>query len=183
MINYDGAMAFSELNKLPNIHAVYVIFANETVLYVGIAYCLRHRIMQHKYNKLMIKHGANCVRWIKNSESNCLLKTQEMYLIKTLKPKLNKTAGSEGNLSICSYSSKRNTNYENKNTYYDVVYNLVWDVIEKSPSKVYGLNSIVDGTGLSYSWLYIFSRGLITNAKITKLDLIYSYLDPNKNQP
>jgi hypothetical protein len=158
-IKFDGCVEFDQIGNLPDIHAMYFVLSNKRLLYVGVSFVLRTRLKSHKNSKLFYYFNPTHVKWIEYSKSQAKkLSCDEKIFVEKFKPPLNKASGGCCTRRVTSQVGRRNV-LRCKSKTFEIVYNLIWNEIEDSLSKMFVINEISRITEVPKSNIHSISNG------------------------
>lgn len=173
---FDNFAKF-EYKDLPNTNALYGIFKDDILLYIGSTFGLRTRMSVHFSDERFQEADKICYKLYDNYSIHTL-KHDELSAIRREKPLFNK--GMNGR------TLKRNRVWFEKYRYYEnrllldtqirEAFDALWKHIEFSNSKINTIRKIADELDISFSKLYDFSKGYHKNFSPELIVKVYKYL-------
>lgn len=167
-------ISYNDLNNLPDISAVYIVFVDDKILYVGSTIRLRTRFRGH-HKKEFFKGNDVFIEYIPCEVHQ--LGPLENQKIRDLSPTLN------------SYTNRRKARAISVPTLGKPFYPLGQnDETSLRDKTIYLLNSqrdkslrqIAKDLDLSYEWVCLFSRGKSINPGVNTVQKLYEYLNKAK---
>lgn len=174
---FEHEMPLSKANEMPPSVALYGVFKNDELLYIGTSTCLRRRFKLHLRNN---KFDPVCVvKWNEypDTEGDKLSKDERDAIAK-LCPPLNKVnqGAAKKRKKFPMYGKKA----RDRSVLHQATYDLLWAKIEASISKLHVLDTIALKTGLSYSWLEKFAQDNGGSPAVERLEVLYVHLAGKK---
>lgn len=171
-------ISYNDLNNLPDISAVYVVFANDIILYVGSTVRLRTRFRDH-HKKEFFKGKDVYIEYMPCEVHQ--LGPLENQKIRELSPTLN------------SYSNRRKIkpNISASTALLGKPYNPFGQINNETSLRdktIYLLNSqrekslrqIAKELEVNYEWICLFSRGKSINPGVNTVQKLYEYLTKSR---
>lgn len=176
-MHFEHEMPLKKASELPPSVALYGVFKNEELLYIGTSTCLRRRFKAHiRAEKFEI---CCVVKWNEYADTDGeKLNNDEREAIAKLCPPMNKAKSgiSKTRKNWGMYGKKA----RDRSVLHQATYDLLWLRIEASISKLHVLETAAQKTGLSYSWLEKFAQDNGGSPAVERLETLYVYLAGKK---
>jgi len=177
---FDGNITFSEIDNLPNVHALYFVFNNKNeIIYIGMSFALASRFQSHKSEGLLLANKASYIKWkvYTSLQADALSKAERVYIAK-FKPALNIKIGGGIKKRYRTWGNNRNYKYELRSEFHEKVYSLLWNYIEHSLSKTHSFHEIAVKTNLNSIWIKNLSVGCVDEIlDLDNLKTLYDFLN------
>ena len=172
---FKNSIPFEEKDELPHDIAVYGVYRNDDLLYVGSAVGINRRFRSHPLMKDFILEKATHIKWnvYTHEEGECL-KEDERVFIECYSPKLNKG-------SFIRSSSRCKKHIKNQSFPRSVLakktFELLWEFIDRDLGKTHAIDVISSETNLTFAWLDNFARyGTKNSASVDRIEHLYRFL-------
>ena len=176
-MRFSYELALEKASELPPSVALYGVFKNEELLYIGSSTCLRRRFKAHLRAE---KFELSCiVKWNEyNDTDGEKLNKDERDAILKFNPPMNKSksGATKARKNWGMYGKKA----RDRSVLHQATYDLLWHKIEASISKLHVLETAAQKTGLSYSWLEKFAQDNGGSPAVERLETLYAYLAGKK---
>lgn len=174
---FEYEMPLSKADELPPSVALYGVFVNDKIQYIGTSTCLRRRFKLHIRNNKF--EEISVIKWNEYGDTEGeKLSKDEREAIAELKPPMNKVnqGAAKKRKKWPMYGKKA----RDRSVLHQATYDLLWSKIEASISKLHVLETIALKTGLSYSWLEKFAQDNGGSPAVERLEILYVHLAGKK---
>lgn len=179
-MKFDRSCPYDERRNLPPVNALYAVYSDENILYVGTAFGLRRRFRKHTKAGEFARNNATHICW--NEYTNLQgekLEQDEKQAIEHYKPLLNKNSGGRSTQLIVSpaiLNGKDVSKGKQRSKLHQATFELLWQYIKKSLGKTQALDQLSAETGLSYAWLDHLARDLGGSPSVDRIERLYEFL-------
>lgn len=163
------SISYEQRKDLPNISAVYFIYAHETLLYIGSSIRIRERICNHSKKEYFTNLGANNISWQPCRPDE--LEQVEGDAVKKYRPLLN------------SYASRGLRKPKQcKHIKFNIGPSLLEETLKllSNRSSVLTLPAISAETKIPLAWLKLFAANGIKDPSVNRVQALYEYLTGRK---
>jgi predicted GIY-YIG superfamily endonuclease len=176
---FNNEIKFEDKRNLPKVIALYGVYKDDQLLYIGVSWNLCLRFRTHHKLEAFYKEGANFIKWVIYEDIEKLYSDENELIVK-LKPKLN--------VALNRRSSKRTLLSTLEKPVYktpykmlgkslvEFVFELTWEFLDSSRNRNEALQKISTDTGITASWLQSFVRAKVAEPGIKKIETLYCYL-------
>ena len=178
-MQFAHTMPLSQAADLPPAIALYGVYTNGKLVYIGTSTCLRRRFKLHISKE---KFESNSViKWNEYQDNQGeKMNSDEREAISELKPPLNKIKQGAPRVRKTWNTSLYGKKARDRSVLHQATYDLLWAKIESSISKLHVLDTLAKQTGLSYSWLEKFAQDNGGSPAVERLELLYVNLSGNQ---
>jgi hypothetical protein len=179
-MKFSRTCPYNERDRLPPVNALYAVYSNETVLYIGTAFGLRRRFRKHTKASEFMKNNVTHVCWNEYKDTQgAQLEQDERFAIELFRPALNRNLGGRStklSTSPAVLHGKDTSTNSNRSRLHQATFELLWKRIKASLGKTQALDQIAAETGLSYAWLDHLARDLGGSPSVDRIERLYEFL-------
>lgn len=175
MLKFKETCAFANRKDLPDKMALYGVFNETGVLYIGMSWNLKSRFPNHHKLEAFFEMNASFIGYTIFDDIEVLAQ-KEVEAIKKFKPLLNEKARLYSSPSIERLKGRKPKEFVCDSKVKTKTFNLLWEFIESSKSGLDALKKIQYDTGLTVPWLRTFANNLTNDPSVIKVETLFFYL-------